>query len=110
MNKKGFTLIELMVVIVILGILASFIFSGIQNFDFRSDDIKPYAEESMRSYVKTLYPELMQVNVKCSNIDSDYNGYVRCTATGLNSKEKRETIIAECDDSDNCVPIQNVDR
>jgi len=111
-EQKGFTVIELFVVIVIIGIFAATIVPGLMGWIGTSGSKKEACEVSMNDYISTLYPELSDVRYTCSTKDSDFNGYVRCTGTGTKTDEnfntERITIMAECDSKGNCVPIQGV--
>jgi len=104
-NRKGFTLIELIIIIAIFGITAAVLvpmFIG---------DIKEEAEAGMLNYVSILYPNFSDIKCNCTGKDSDGDGYVRCSATGLDNRtEKREMIVAECDKKGNCAPIANIDQ
>lgn len=79
------------------------------NYQFNTLN-KPNAERSMRKFLTVLYPDITNINISCSGKDSDYNGYVRCVATGFDKNNQRITIIAECDGENNCSPIENIDR
>ena len=104
-NTKGFTLIELLIVMAIIGILIAIGLSFLN-----SHNVDRYAaENAMRNHVQTLYPELSNVKCLCSDQDTDMNGYVRCTATGVDGRGERIQITAECNDSA-CTPIENIDR
>ncbi len=107
--QRGFMLIELVIVIVIIGILV-FVFGGV--FSHR---VQSMGEQEMRSYVAKLYPMYSDVRVICSNADTDSDGYVRCTSTGM-YEGKVVTTEAECAASilflwrSGCVPIKAVVR
>ena len=109
MIKQKFTLIELMVVIVIIGILGTVAFQFFTNISSRmSADCTESPSQRMYVYVKNLYG-YSDINTECSTIDSDYNGYFRCTAVGKNEKEELVTILAECSKCD-CAAIQGIYR
>jgi prepilin-type N-terminal cleavage/methylation domain-containing protein len=92
--KHGFVLIELVIVLAIIGILAIFVLPGARGWFF-SAQVQAKAEKEMRMHIHTLYPGWSEVRVACSNVDSDDDGYVRCTATAQHNG-KTETVEAEC--------------
>lgn len=90
--KKAYTLIEVIVVVVIVLILGTVVFRGCSNRG-------PAAEESMREYIGKLYPGREIIGIACTNVDTDGDGYISCTATidtdnGPNVVERQ--INAQC--------------
>lgn len=75
--RKAFTLIELIVVVAIVAILIALVVGGVRGCAGRG----AVAEDSMREYVGKLYPGREIIGVACTNIDSDGDGYISCTAT-----------------------------
>jgi prepilin-type N-terminal cleavage/methylation domain-containing protein len=75
--RKAFTLIELIVVVAIVAILIAIVAGGVRGCANRG----PAAEESMREYVAKLYPGREIIGVACTNVDTDGDGYISCTAT-----------------------------
>ncbi len=77
--RKAFTLIEVLVVVAIIVIFLAIIFSGVRGCTGPSrGDV---AEESMRDYIYKLYPNREIIGVACTNVDTDVDGYISCTAT-----------------------------
>lgn len=92
--RKAFTLIELIVVVAIVLVLVLLVVGGVRGCTGRGA-----AEDSMREYVGKLYPGREIIGVACTNIDSDGDGYISCTATidtdnGPNIVERQ--INAQC--------------
>ena len=56
------------------------------------------AEAAMRSHIQKLYPEAKGITASCANVDTDGDGYIRCSATYLDAAGKRTAvpIEAEC--------------
>jgi hypothetical protein len=56
------------------------------------------AEDAMRSYMQKLYPEAKSIAASCANVDTDGDGYIRCSATYLDAAGNRTAvpIEAEC--------------
>ena len=56
------------------------------------------AEAAMRSHLQKLYPEAKGITASCSNVDTDGDGYIRCSATYLDAAGTRSAtpIEAEC--------------
>lgn len=93
--RKAFTLIELVVVVVIVFIVIALIVGGVRGCTGRG----AAAEDSMREYIGKLYPGREIIGVACTNVDSDGDGYISCTATvdtdnGPNVVERQ--INAQC--------------
>lgn len=106
MKVKAFTLIEGIIAFIILLVLISLAFTGTNQVSALANG----ADNSMRSYVTTLIPESSDVRVQCAKLDTDGNGYVRCTASyfpdGLGNREIME---AECHPLlGSCVPIKAI--
>lgn len=92
------TFIEILMIIVFLAIMASIIVTF--HYNTFSDKVPV-----MKKYVKTLYPDIENVNVVTSNRDTDMDGYVRCTATGI-YEGKTIRIEADCSGSE-CASVYN---
>ena len=93
--RKAFTLIELLVVVAIVAIVIALVFGAVRGCAGRG----AAAEDSMREYVGKLYPGREIIGVACTNVDSDGDGYISCTATidtdnGPNVVERQ--INAQC--------------
>jgi len=110
-NKKGFTIIELVIVIAIVGIIAAI---AIPQLSAKGRGKVSVADSGMKSYIATLYPELKDVRVSCANFDSDGDGYIRCSGTGKDpSNGQRQSVEAECGwlmNAGQCVPIKQRGR
>jgi prepilin-type N-terminal cleavage/methylation domain-containing protein len=108
-SYPGFTLIELLIVIAIASIVLTISLTTCAGVSGRGKDIFG-ADQSMNNYVRQLYPELYDIRVSCATIDSDGDGYIRCTATGLDATNTRQQIEAECGwllNSGKCAPIKH---
>jgi prepilin-type N-terminal cleavage/methylation domain-containing protein len=95
--NKGFTLVELLIVVAVVGILSLVgltLVGGLVGSNVDGDA----AATNMTQYVQDLYPEYTSIRASCTNADTDGDGYVRCTATALDSKGVRITtpLTAEC--------------
>lgn len=75
--RKAFTLIELVVLVSIVFIVIAMIVIGLRGCTGRATA----AEDSMRNYIGKLYPDREIIGVVCTNVDTDGDGYVSCTAT-----------------------------
>lgn len=106
MKVKAFTLIEAIIVGILLLVIVTVVFNGTNQVSALANG----ADDSMRSYVTTLVPESSDIRVQCARLDTDGNGYVRCTASyfpdGLGNREIME---AECHPLlGSCVPIKAI--
>lgn len=93
--RKAYTLIEVIVVVLVIVIFLALVVGGVRGCAGR----RGAAEDSMREYVSKLYPGREIIGVACTNIDSDGDGYISCTATidtdnGPNVVERQ--INAQC--------------
>jgi prepilin-type N-terminal cleavage/methylation domain-containing protein len=93
--RKALTLIELLIATFIAAILITVILAGIRGCTTQG----VAAEDSMREYVSRLYPGREVIGVACTNMDTDGDGYISCTATididnGPNVVERQ--INAQC--------------
>jgi len=55
------------------------------------------AEDAMRSYMQKLYPEAKSIAASCSNVDTDGDGYIRCSATYLDAAGNRTAVPVEAE-------------
>lgn len=75
--RKAFTLIEVVIVGAIIAVFALLVVAGVRGCVNRG----PAAESEMREYVAKLYPGREIIGVACTNVDTDGDGYISCTAT-----------------------------
>ena len=89
-NRPG----EYAFVVRILLILFSLLIGGMGSGCSRQSA----AEDAMRSYMQKLYPEAKSIAASCANVDTDGDGYIRCSATYLDAAGHRTAvpIEAEC--------------
>ncbi|MGX5173628.1 pilin [Aliikangiella sp. IMCC44653] len=71
MNSKGFTLIELMIVIAIIGILAAFAIPAYQDYVARSQAGEAYA---LTSAIKAMTGDIYMDEGTFANVDNGYLG------------------------------------
>ena len=55
------------------------------------------AETAMRRHMQKLYPEAKSIAASCANVDTDGNGYIRCSATYLDAAGHRTAIPIEAE-------------
>ena len=97
LKSKGVTLIELMIVVAIIAIAAAAIVPHLSGLSVPIED-------SMRTYVRTLYHPTGDISVMCKQYDTDGDGNRRCTATYTDGRDQLQTVVAECDYSGACAP------
>ena len=73
MKTKGFTLIELMIVISILGIVGAILFRACGGVNLGSAE---HAQENATKYLNNMGYEFK--GVSCTGTDSDGDGYISC--------------------------------
>jgi len=62
----------------------------------------------MQVYIETLY-HVSNPSILCVQRDTDYNGYVSCTATYNDKQNVLQTVTAECAvtlNNDGCRPLE----
>lgn len=84
MRNKGFTIIEIIVVVAIVGILASFILPVIVGKNSEN-----YATENMQKFIDANH---IEVRRKSCAADRDYDGYGSCTVVTTDG----EKIFLQC--------------
>ena len=55
------------------------------------------AEAAMRSHMQKLYPEAKGITASCANVDTDGDGYIRCSATYLDAAGNRTAVPVEAE-------------
>lgn len=105
MKNLGFTLIEALIFFAIFSLIALVFLSAVMNVGISVEERKINAI----AYVNTLRPDLEDLRASCGDRDSDGNGYVRCSVSGLNRKEQREIVNCECS-ATSCVAVERIDR
>jgi len=96
MFKKGFTLVELMIAVVLICMTATVLIGALSTSTFDQSG----AQTNMLEHSASIQPEWSKLAVSCARVDTDGNGYVRCTASGVPVIDgvtyPRQTIEAEC--------------
>jgi hypothetical protein len=68
-------------------------------------------KRQMVAYVQELYPEATEIRAACPKLDSDGDGYVRCTSVFTYKGHEEET-LAECTTAlqwnSGCAPAKNL--
>ena len=55
------------------------------------------AEDAMRSHMQKLYPEAKSIAASCANVDTDRDGYIRCSATYVDAAGNRTAVPVEAE-------------
>lgn len=85
--NSGFTLVELLVVIIIIGILASILIGSIGSGLLRSRDVSK-SEEMAKAHLLKLYPKVKDLGAACTERDTDNDGYLSCDVSGVDGNER----------------------
>lgn len=103
--SKGFTLIEFIIAVMIILIICTVGFNFFMGVSGKTTET---AEATARNYANKLYPNWTSVRVACANMDSDGDGYVRCTIVGDTPNGDTITEAVECGVllSNQCVPFK----
>lgn len=94
--KRGYTLVELLIVLAIICIFFSILFVGCASCNgVGADTVQRRANEDARAFLRDLRPDLTDVRVSCQSLDSDGDGYVTCTGSGM-AGTARELLSIDC--------------
>lgn len=81
MRKRGFTLVELMIVIALIGLLAAIIIPNAINYTERQrGSQKQEAEAHLKLFLHDVYPDANVRYAACVKRDTNNDGYIPCTA------------------------------
>lgn len=107
-QRSGFTVIELMIVVTIVGIFFAVAFSSFRGCSGVYGTVKAKAEEDARAYARQMHPHWQTVVADCQGTDTNGDSYVRCTIGNGDVTEPVECKTALFRDYDRgCVPMRN---
>lgn len=101
-------IIGLVIILIVIGVI--FISLG-REFLLKMGYGEGEPKRQMIAYVQELYPDAMDIRAACPKLDSDGDGYVRCTSV-FTYKGHEEKTLAECTTAlqwnAGCAPAKNL--
>lgn len=97
--------------LIMLFIIVALIFSAGRGLLLKMGYGEGEPKRQMVAYVQELYPDAMDIRAACPKLDSDGDGYVRCTSV-FTYKGHEEKTLAECTTAlqwnAGCAPAKNL--